>query len=209
MKRYILTVLFLFSLVSIAKAKNTGNYGVRPATGTAIDIGTSVGIGITNYKLDRSDIAGYSFGINKSFLSGNTKSCGLGGFICGPQYCFESFGNKIPHVRYKASNIMFLNFGVQLDNKLELGLLLGSDSYKPDKYLPVLKEKRIMLGFYLKRYFPNNIGIKLGLLSSSVDQVSGYSETHEVIIDNIIDKNGKIASFKYYRVDFTIGYRFL
>jgi hypothetical protein len=171
-----------------------------PTISVSVDVGTSVGIGFNNYKKNKRDVMGYSFGINRSFLEGNAGHCWLGISFGSRVFCYTGLDD----VKFSASNDFFVNIGAQSKNKDEIGILLGRDLYKSNPST-FKNENAIAFGLYYKRYFANNIGIKIGFLVSSINRVEtvATNESYELRANS-----GEEDELSYKRLDFTIGYRF-
>ncbi|MDR0571615.1 MAG: hypothetical protein LBG48_02055 [Rickettsiales bacterium] len=182
----------------------------RSSVNMFIDVGTSAGIGFDNYKKSKNSALGYSFGINKSFLKGDTDYCSFYYFMKSTtkvNFCKTDAPQK--ELRFNVSNDFFVNLGIQANDKNEIGILLGRDTYKPS--LIVFKEETAAaLGFYYKRYFTKNIGIKMGFLFSNINQVrliEGVtldSQSSFDILKNPIEKD----KLEYKRADVTLTFRF-
>jgi hypothetical protein len=100
-------------------------------------------------------------------------------------------------------NDFFLNLGIQKSDRGEIGLLLGYDAYTPN-YTAFKKETVPAFGFYYKKYFVDNLSLRMGFLTSSIDR--GARDEEESL--EIHKKNGKKGELRYTRIEFTTGYRF-
>jgi hypothetical protein len=199
--------LFLFILISInsvffVKADSSQEIPTDdPVVNSYVDIGTSIGIGIDNYKKNKKEIIGWSFGINKSFVKGKTDSCGVAKSNGGKYFCYTGVAG-LQSVKYEVSNDFFLNLGMQTKNANELGLLFGSDTYKPNPTI-FKTETALAFGLYFKHYYANNFSFKIGFLTSNIDQVRALGDTYK-----IRKTDGAEEKLNYSRIEFTTGYRF-